>query len=95
MEFAILLVVALVPPLALLFVPRGWLPFVSIGAAAIGLLAALWSWKLNETCVSDGCIGAGIMAGFTLVFIVLSVTAGAIRWGIVHYRNRRDGGWGN
>ncbi|MFZ1743157.1 MAG: hypothetical protein WAT93_09900 [Pontixanthobacter sp.] len=94
MEFAVVLILAFVPPLLLLLVPRKMVAVVSVLTAVMALLAVWWSWNLNDNCASDGCIGAGIASGFTALFVVLSVIAGGIRWAIIHYQNRRDGGWG-
>ena len=93
MELLLLLLVALVPPFAIVFLPRKALAATVVVVAALLALAGFWSWQLNDRCVSDGCIGAVIVTGFTLLTIAASLVAGGIRWAMIDGKKRRDGGW--
>jgi hypothetical protein len=93
MDRVLIILVALVPALTLFFMPRRGLLFVAIGTGLLALFFAIWSWHLNGTCRSDGCIGAGMMSGFTLFCVILWAIAGASRWAIIAVKNHRDNGW--
>jgi heme/copper-type cytochrome/quinol oxidase subunit 4 len=73
-------------PLALLFVPRkAFAPTVAF-SGLLSLLAIVWTLKLGMTCSSDGCIGAGMAAGISGIFVTLIVIAGGVRWLIIRKR---------
>ena len=93
MELLLFLVVALLPPIALLAVPRKGLGVTVCVVAILLVLGAVYSWQLNDTCFSDGCIGAIIFAGFTALMAIASFVAGALRWAVSDVNDRRNGGW--
>ncbi|MGB3165664.1 MAG: hypothetical protein WBA68_02695 [Alteraurantiacibacter sp.] len=59
----------------------------------ISALAAFYSWQLNDSCFGDRCIGALILTGFTVLMVIASLIAGAIRWAAIDIKERRDSGW--
>ena len=89
MEIIPFLIVALLPSVALLLVPRNGLGAAVVVTGLLLLLASLWAWQLNETCVSDGCIGAAIASGFAVIMGIAALVAGGIRWAIIAVKNGR------
>ena len=94
MELLLFLAVALLPPFALLAVSRKAFGVTVCVVAILLVLGAIYSWQLNDTCFSDGCIGAIIFGGFTVLMAIASFAAGAIRWTVIDVKDRRDGGRG-